>query len=118
MLVTTLMSQRRPPLPLPLLALVLPPCPCLQAGNLRPYLSAYFDTSSGPKQEAKSYKEIALSLGLDPALDTILFATDVLGEAEAAKAAGWQAVLVSRPGNKALPDGHGFRVISSMQDLL
>jgi methylthioribulose 1-phosphate dehydratase/enolase-phosphatase E1 len=42
----------------------------------------------------------------------------MLPEAQAAQAAGWQAVLVVRPGNKPLPDGHGFRVVESMQELL
>jgi hypothetical protein len=39
---------------------------------------------------------------------------------QAAKAAGWRAVLVVRPGNKPLPpaEEHGFPVISSMAELL
>lgn len=48
----------------------------------------------------------------------VLFATDIPAEAEAAAAAGWRAVLVSRPGNKPLPQEPGFRVIESMQQLL
>lgn len=48
----------------------------------------------------------------------ILFATDIPAEAEAAAAAGWRAVLVTRPGNKPLPEEPGFRVIESMQHLL
>jgi methylthioribulose 1-phosphate dehydratase/enolase-phosphatase E1 len=48
----------------------------------------------------------------------ILFATDVLAEAQAAAAAGWRAVLVSRPGNKPLPKQPGFRVIEAMTELL
>lgn len=48
----------------------------------------------------------------------ILFATDILAEAEAAAAAGWRAVLVSRPGNKPLPEEPGFRVIEAMTQLL
>lgn len=88
-----------------------------QVGDLRPYLCGFFDTTSGAKTEAGSYSNIALSLGVDSPSD-ILFATDVLAEAQAAAAAGWRAVLVERPGNKALPAGHGFRVISSMQELL
>ncbi|PNW88149.1 hypothetical protein CHLRE_01g016528v5 [Chlamydomonas reinhardtii] len=88
-----------------------------KVGDLRPYLCGFFDTTSGAKTEAGSYSNIALSLGVDSPSD-ILFATDVLAEAQAAAAAGWRAVLVERPGNKALPAGHGFRVISSMQELL
>ncbi|KXZ48768.1 hypothetical protein GPECTOR_25g352 [Gonium pectorale] len=88
-----------------------------QVGDLRPYLCGFFDTTSGAKQEAASYTNIALSLGVDSPAD-ILFATDVLAEAQAASAAGWRAVLVVRPGNKPLPEGHGFRVVTSMTELL
>ncbi|PNH07187.1 putative bifunctional methylthioribulose-1-phosphate dehydratase/enolase-phosphatase E1 [Tetrabaena socialis] len=86
-------------------------------GDLRPYLCGFFDTTAGLKAEPASYANIALSLGTDAPAD-ILFATDSLPEAQAAAAAGWRAVLVERPGNKELPEGHGFRVISSMQELL
>lgn len=48
----------------------------------------------------------------------MLFATDILAEAQAAAAAGWRAVLVARPGNKPLPEEPGFRVIESMSQLL
>jgi methylthioribulose 1-phosphate dehydratase/enolase-phosphatase E1 len=48
----------------------------------------------------------------------ILFATDVLAEAQAAHAAGWEAVLVVRPGNKPLPENHGFRVIEDIGHLV
>lgn len=67
--------------------------------------------------ESSSYQDIALSLGVDkPSL--IMFATDSFAEAEAASAAGWHIALTVRPGNKPLPSQHGYRVISSMQDLL
>ncbi|WIA33460.1 hypothetical protein OEZ86_006590 [Tetradesmus obliquus] len=88
-----------------------------QAGDLRPYLCGYFDTSSGLKGEAGSYHNIQLTLGVDDPSE-VLFATDMLAEAQAAQAAGWQAVLVARPGNKPLPENHGFRVVESMQELL
>lgn len=89
------------------------------AGDLRPYLCGFFDTTSGAKQEEKSYRNIALALGVD-ATETqqVLFATDMLGEAEAARKAGWNAVLVTRPGNPPLPEGHGFRLVSSLDQLL
>ena len=67
--------------------------------------------------EAGSYTNIALSLGVD-APGEVLFATDNIDEAKAAAAAGWRAVLVDRPGNKPLPAGHGFRVVTSMESLL
>jgi len=43
---------------------------------------------------------------------------DVLAEAEAAAAAGWHTVLVTREGNKPIPDGHPFRIVSSMSELV
>ena len=86
-------------------------------GDLRPYIQGYFDTTCGAKGEAGSYREIALSLGAAHSGD-ILFATDVLAEAQAAAAAGWNAVLVVRPGNKALPQHHSFRTVNSMANLL
>mmetsp|Transcript_28725 Transcript_28725/g.73056 ORF Transcript_28725/g.73056 Transcript_28725/m.73056 type:complete len:502 (-) Transcript_28725:369-1874(-) len=88
-----------------------------QVGDLRPYLSGFFDTTSGAKGDKASYADIAASIGADHP-SQLLFATDVLAEAQAAVAAGWRAVLVSRPGNKPLPEGHGFRVITAMTDLL
>ena len=89
----------------------------VQVGDLRPYLCGFFDTTSGPKLEARSYRDIYLSLGTDSPSE-VLFATDNVLEGVAAREAGWRVVLVDRPGNKALPEGHGFRVITSMADLL
>lgn len=87
------------------------------AGDLRPYLCGFFDTTSGPKVEAASYENIALSLGVDSPSD-ILFATDSMAEADAAVAAGWRVVLADRPGNKPLPAGLAFPVVQSMQQAL
>lgn len=88
-----------------------------QVGDLRPYLSGFFDTTSGVKVEAGSYANIALSLGADDPSD-ILFATDNVLEAEAAGRAGWRAVVVDRPGNKPLPENYSdFKVVTTMEDL-
>lgn len=92
-------------------------CTTLQAGDLRPYLSGFFDTTSGVKTAAASYQEIALSLGVDSPRE-LVFATDVLAEAQAARDAGWRAVLVARAGNAPLPDGHGFPVVCAVTQLL
>lgn len=43
---------------------------------MRPYLSGFFDTNSGPKNAAASYKDIALSIGADSP-SQLLFATGV-----------------------------------------
>lgn len=85
-------------------------------GDLRVYLSGFFDTTIGNKKEARSYKEIYLTVGVDHP-SCITFATDVLAEAVAAKEAGLQAVLLLRPGNAPLPPDHGFRTVKSLLEL-
>lgn len=60
---------------------------CTSVGDLRPYLAGFFDTTSGPKVDSSSYRNIALSLGVDSPSE-LLFATDNILEAEAAAAAG------------------------------
>eukprot|EP00271_Cylindrocystis_brebissonii_P021867 TRINITY_DN8101_c0_g1_i1.p1 TRINITY_DN8101_c0_g1~~TRINITY_DN8101_c0_g1_i1.p1 ORF type:complete len:514 (-),score=77.94 TRINITY_DN8101_c0_g1_i1:701-2242(-) len=81
--------------------------------DLRCFLSGFFDTTTGPKREARSYSEIALSLGCERPAE-VTFCTDVLQEAQAAREAGMEAVLVTRPGNAPLPVNHGFACIESL----
>lgn len=57
-----------------------------EAGDLTPLFRDYFDTTTGPKQEADSYRKIANSIGL-PARE-LLFLSDIEGELNAAKVAG------------------------------
>jgi len=63
-------------------------------GDLTPCLAGYFDTTTGPKQEAESYRRIASAIGR-PAAD-LVFLSDVAAELEAAAEAGFQAVQVRR----------------------
>eukprot|EP00873_Tetraselmis_striata_P006205 jgi/Tetstr1/426469/TSEL_016770.t1 len=87
-------------------------------GDLRKHLCGFFDTSSGAKVESASYKSIQDTLGADSA-GSILFATDLYPEAKAALDAGWQVVLVVRPGNKPLPpEAAGIRTIHSLAELV
>uniref|UniRef100_A0A034W8P5 Enolase-phosphatase E1 n=1 Tax=Bactrocera dorsalis TaxID=27457 RepID=A0A034W8P5_BACDO len=73
-----------------------------EMGNLLRYVSGHYDTAVGHKQEKESYVNIAKDLDL-PAED-ILFLTDVVKEAEAARDAGMQVALLNRPGNAPLTD--------------
>ena len=66
------------------------------AGDLTPLLSGYFDTTTGPKREAESYRRIAAALDLPP--EDILFLTDIQAEADAAREAGVAALIVDREG--------------------
>jgi enolase-phosphatase E1 len=63
-------------------------------GDLTPLFSGYFDTHIGHKQEAGSYRQIALDLALAP--DEILFLSDIRQELDAAAAAGMQTCWVVR----------------------
>ncbi len=66
-------------------------------GDLRPLLSAYFDTANaGPKRVADSYRVIAQATRVPPG--EIVFLSDVEAELDAARQAGWQTVGVRRPG--------------------
>ncbi|TMW52689.1 hypothetical protein DOY81_002212, partial [Sarcophaga bullata] len=71
-------------------------------GNLLPYITGHFDTTSGHKQETQSYINISNAIGCDSS--DILFLTDIVKEAEAARSAGYQTVVLSRPGNGPLTD--------------
>lgn len=87
------------------------------SGDLRPLLCGFFDTTAGAKGDARAYENIAAAVGVDSPAQ-LLFATDVLAEARAAAEAGWRVALVVRPGNAPLPEGHGFRVVTSMEGLV
>ena len=65
-----------------------------EAGDLTPLFAGYFDTETGPKREAESYRRIAEAIGV-PAAD-VLFLSDVAAELDAARAAGMRTTLVAR----------------------
>lgn len=56
-----------------------------------------------PRHPSRCHREIALSLGVDDPSE-ILFITDLLAEAEAARRSGLRAILSVRPGNSPLPE--------------
>lgn len=83
-------------------------------GDLSRDIAAYFDTTTGPKKAADSYRRIAQSLETPPR--QILFVSDVHAELNAAQEAGMQTVLSLRPGNAeaAVP---GEESITSFDEL-
>ena len=83
------------------------------AGNLLPLLSGHYDTTTGPKKEASSYRTIAADFGLAPA--EILFLSDVAAELDAARAAGIQTALVRREGNAPAAAGQHPELTSFAQ---
>ncbi|MDG2536004.1 acireductone synthase [Sphingomonas sp. HITSZ_GF] len=69
------------------------------AGDLTPFLSSYFDTTTGPKRESDSYTRIVDALDLAPS--ELLFVSDMPAEVDAAREAGLQALLIDREGGAA-----------------
>jgi len=65
-----------------------------EVGDLTPLFSGYFDTTVGGKRETASYERIAEQIGL-PA-EQLLFLSDIEQELEAAKAAGFKTVWLTR----------------------
>ncbi|HXG96792.1 MAG TPA: acireductone synthase [Gemmatimonadales bacterium] len=64
------------------------------AGDLAPFLAGYFDTTTGPKRDAASYRRIAAALG--STTTEVLFVSDVAAELDAARAAGMRTALCVR----------------------
>lgn len=84
------------------------------AGDLTPFIVGYFDTTTGPKQDAQSYGRIAAALGLAPT--AILFISDVVAELEAARAAGLATALCVRPGVPE-PAGGAHPIVRSFDEV-
>ncbi|OWY64642.1 acireductone synthase [cyanobacterium TDX16] len=85
-----------------------------EAGDLTQYLSGYFDTETGAKKEAESYRKIAQAIGVLP--NQILFISDVTAELKAAKEAGMQTLFSLRLGNRT-SDPEGFSVINNFDNV-
>jgi enolase-phosphatase E1 len=66
-------------------------------GNLTAYLGGHFDTTTGPKSSAASYRSIAADIGAHTA--DVLFLSDSTAELDAAREAGMRTALCVRPGS-------------------
>lgn len=84
------------------------------AGDLTPHLSGYYDTTSGPKRSADSYRRIIAESGI-PAAD-MLFLSDIQEELDAARSAGLETGLVVRPGNAPV-SSPGHPVITTLDEV-
>jgi len=69
---------------------------CSEAGDLTGLFSGYFDTTSGGKRDAESYRTIAGEIGLPAA--QVLFLSDVAAELDAARDAGMATCGLAREG--------------------
>ncbi|WP_393971412.1 acireductone synthase [Oxyplasma meridianum] len=63
-------------------------------GDLTDYITNYFDTGIGRKNQAESYGKIAAAIGKDP--ERILFISDSLIELNAAASKGFQTLMMDR----------------------
>ncbi len=100
------------------------------AGDLTPYIAAYFDTATGPKADPASYRSIAAAFAaVDTAagrlsatrqaltINQILFISDAPAELDAAHSAGFLTGLCVRPGaNPAVQTQHP--VLHTFDDVL
>lgn len=86
-----------------------------EAGDLTPLLRGYFDTTTGSKREAASYRAIGSAIGRAPG--ALLFVTDSLDEARAAREAELRVAVSVRPENPPLP-AHDFRVVRTLSEIL
>ena len=78
-------------------------------GDLTSFISAYFDTETGPKKDKKSYEKIAEILQTPES--GILFISDVPEELDAARRAGFETRLCIRDGNAPVKEDHGFQTV-------
>jgi len=78
------------------------------AGDLGHLFSGYFDTQTGPKREAASYRRMAEAIGEQPA--HLLFLSDIVEELDAAAAAGWHTLWLVRDAS-ALPPAPRHTVV-------
>jgi enolase-phosphatase E1 len=83
-------------------------------GDLSPLIDDYFDTTSGSKREADSYRRIAASIGRAPG--EIVFLSDIEAELDAARSAGLRTIQLVR--SDAPPASSGAHpVVASMRDI-
>lgn len=68
-------------------------------GDLTPYFSAYFDTTTGMKRDEQTYQLIVQQLNAPS--NKVLFLSDIYQELEAANAAGLRTLQLVRPGTQA-----------------
>lgn len=85
-----------------------------QAGGLTRFMCGYFDTTTGAKREADSYRRIAQALGVPPSV--MLFISDTVPEADAARAAGVETLLCVR-GARSPSEPHGHAAIRGFDEV-
>jgi enolase-phosphatase E1 len=83
-------------------------------GDLTYLFDDYFDTNIGNKKEIDAYQNIAYKIKIEPS--KILFLSDVIAELDAAKAAGYQTILLARQTNSQVRSNH--QVVSNFDEIV
>jgi len=83
------------------------------SGDLSPFISYYFDTTTGGKKDTLSYTKITQKLDAEP--EEILFISDVPEELIAAKTAKLQTLLAVRENSPLQSDE--FKIIRSFDEI-
>ena len=86
------------------------------SGDLSAFIDAYFDTTTGAKREAESYRRIAEKLDFDAA--EVLFVSDILDELDAARVSGMQTALSVRQGNGQIAAEFTHRSVTSFDEIV
>lgn len=86
-----------------------------EAGDLLNLFRGHYDTTTGPKREAESYRRIAADMQLPPSM--ILFLSDVGQELDAAAEAGMRTALVVRPGNALVVGGRPCPAVTTFAEV-
>jgi len=81
-------------------------------GDLTTIIDGFFDTGVGAKVDRGSYERIAAALQV--AADRILFVSDVTAELSAARQAGCQVRLATRPGNAPQADASQYVAVTGL----
>ena len=86
-----------------------------EAGDLTKFVSQYFDTGVGKKNEKSSYEAIAHELGWSTS--EVHFISDVVAELDAAADAGMMTSLCVRPGNQPIETATRHSRISNFDEV-
>lgn len=86
-----------------------------EAGDLTPFISNYFDTTTGPKTDPDSYRRIAAALELPP--KEVVFLSDMVRELNGATEGGMQTMLCIRPGNEPQDSPERYPIIHSFGEI-
>jgi enolase-phosphatase E1 len=82
-------------------------------GDISVWFRGFFDTTSGGKKDAESYRRIAGEIDVEPG--GMVFLSDVAEELDAAREAGLKTVQICRPGTNPTVDHPHYPDLSTLE---